>query len=241
MLGIWCWWFRDLSGWNVLAWLGWNHWIPWPRWLLARKSPAWPNLCHLFYQNFQGNFQQSSPNDSRSWMWCTKGWTKEYNVNICVEDLWIKVETVVFVLLKHKISVFFWVWALFLWCGTAQHSRQCKAESGSAPLPQHVHVPMIRSGQRNTTFCIFFSIPALGHNSLFSCCLGPTPLHIPKRVKGRSGSRKEHGKSWILGCYFCCAFWNSCPVFMWKSPSLKSQPCTHNLQHVIRSILSWFD
>lgn len=50
---------------------------------------------------------------------------------------------------------------------------------------------------RETQFSAFFSafLPWGSHNSLSSCCLGLTLLHIPKCVKGRSGSRKEHGKS----------------------------------------------
>lgn len=50
---------------------------------------------------------------------------------------------------------------------------------------------------RETQFSAFSSafLPWGSHNSLSSCCLGLTLLHIPKCVKGRSGSRKEHGKS----------------------------------------------
>lgn len=39
------------------------------------------------------------------------------------------------------------------------------------------------------------------HNSLLPCCLGLALPHIPKYVKDRSGSRKQHGKRYILLCF----------------------------------------
>lgn len=168
------WWWVALCGWNLLA-----GQKPLPRESLAgtegeRALPDPICVTSICTSWFHGHFQKSSPNASRCWMCSTTGWTEGILMGIFAWE-----------------SLYLFLWstksldfgALFMWCGTAVQGWIWI--SSSAP-------PWTCSGEQNQNFLLF---PWGIHNSLLSCCLGLTHLHIPKCVKGRSGSRKEHGKS----------------------------------------------
>lgn len=215
--------------------------LPWTEGERALPDPisvTFPINTSQFKGNFLGNITK--------WQQVLEvmhnGWNKRSMMWIFVWKASGSSWTLLYLFFWSTKSLPLWAWAhKFMWCGTARRPQQCKAESGPVPLPH----PLFQWAElgRETQLSAFSSafLPRGSHNSLFSCCLGLTLLHIPKHVKSKSGSRKDHGKNEILGCYFCRVFWNSRSAFLWKSPFSKSQPCTHNLQHMVCSILSCFD
>lgn len=145
-----CWWWWDV--WPCLAemsWLGWNHWVPQPRGSFAgtkcgraQPDPVWVNFP-TYTSWFHGNFQKSSPNDSRSWRSTKEFWCE------CSGSSW------------ELLYLFFWsTKSLCFWA--------------RLDLDQLLCPTMDRSGQRNTIFCFFFSIPALGQPQ-FPLILLPWP------------------------------------------------------------------
>lgn len=93
-----CWGYGVAGLWPCLAemsWLGWNHWVPQPRGSRVWRSPAWPTLCHFSNPHLlvPWKFPEIIPKWQQVLEVLHHGLNKRNSdVDICVEDFWIKLE-----------------------------------------------------------------------------------------------------------------------------------------------------